>query len=121
MSSDEPPLSAEEAVFDSLDDDGESPWVLHAELIRVYELADVGIEEVLAILTRFHERGWVVPDHPNDPSPDFWKKATAAYADWLGAGYRRNSSSYFMDYGPWYELTADGRQELARRRASQIT
>src|SRR4051794_15810910 len=113
MPSDGSPLSAEDAILDSLGNARDSPWVLHAELIRVYGLPDVEIAEVLAILTRLAEAGWVVPEHPADPSPDFWEEASAAYADWLGAGYRRKSSSYFPDYGPWYDLTADGRQELA--------
>jgi hypothetical protein len=111
------PWSLEDAVLDNLVDGRESPWVVHAELVHVYGFGDVDVDEVIAILTGFVQKGWASPDHPEAPTDAFWKEALAGYSKWLGpAAYSRiGPNTYYPDYGPWYALTEKGRREWERR------
>ena len=111
-------LPVEDAVLDVLSADDESPWIVHAELVRAYGL-EVDVKRVIAILEDLVGRGWAESHHPESPTKAFWKEALAEYANWLGpAGYARERS-YFQDYGPWYRLTRNGRRAWKRRVASK--
>jgi hypothetical protein len=114
------PQSVEDAALDSLINDAESPWVVHADLVRDYGFSEAEVEEVVAILNRFVERGWARTHDPDNPTGEFWEEALAGYAKWLEpAGYSRGRQSYYPDYGPWYYLTTEGRSEWERRQSSK--